>query len=549
MYRLSFGIWAALAISVPASCAPVIYPHSILNAASYFAPGLPAGAIAQGSLFTIFGSGIGPATGTQQISFPLQTSFGGVSIQVTQGTTTVNAIPVFVVQGQVNAIMPSNAPLGWVSLKLTFSNAPSNPSPVYIVHDSPGVFSVNGTGIGPGVLQNALGGTNLPVNSNQASAKPGGTEVLYLTGLGPIAGSDTSAPPAANLPTQVEVWVGGIPATVTYSGRSPCCSGLDQIDFVVPANAPTGCFVPVSVRTSKATLANFTSMAIDPRGAACSDAGNPLSAAVTAGGSVGVLSLTRMSMHESIGVTNQADLASDFVKYSTTKQTGSPWAFAPWVTTPPAGTCTVYPGTGDFLATGAVPAANAITSGLDAGKQLTVSGPSGQQPVTFDNGQSIPLGSSLSVHSFPNRLFLNPGSYTVTGPGGAAVGSLKATLTVPAAFTWTNRDQITNVNRSQPLTLNWSGVATGGSVAILGVDSDLPSNSSAMFFCMAPAGATSFTVPSEVLSAIPATEPDVLASKSVIYMMSSSSSAFAATGLTTGLASAVYMTGATVIFQ
>jgi uncharacterized protein (TIGR03437 family) len=549
MYRLSLGVLAGWIISLPAYSAPVIYPHSILNAASYYAPGLPAGSIAQGSLFTIFGSGIGPATGTGQTSFPLQTTFGGVSIQVTQSGTTVNAIPVFVVQGQVNAIMPSNAPLGWASLRLTFNSAPSNPSPVFIVHDSPGVFSVNGTGIGPGVLQNAVSATSLPVNSNQASAKPGQTEVLYLTGLGPITASDTGAPTAGTPATPVEVWVGGVAATVTYSGRSPCCSGLDQIDFVVPANAPTGCFVPVSVRTSRTTLANFTSMAIDPKGAACSDPGNPLSNAVTAGGSVGLLSLTRMAMHEDVGVTSTVDLVSDFVKYSATKQTGSPWAFAPWVTTPPAGTCTLYPGIGDFLATGAVPAANAITSGLDGGTQLTISGPAGQQSVNISNGTSIPLGSSLSLNSFPNRLLLNPGSYTLTGPGGAAVGSFTASLTVPAPFTWTNREQIVNVNRSQPLTLTWSGAATGENVAILGVDSDLPSNSSAMFFCMAPSGATSFTVPTEVLSAIPATEPDVLASKSVIYLMSSNSSAFTATGLTTGLATAVYMNGATVVFQ
>lgn len=264
---------------------------------------------------------------------------------------------------------------------------------------------------------------------------------------------------------------------------------------------------------------------------------------------MGLLTLTRTAMHESIGVTSQVDLVSDFVKYSTTKQTASPWAFAPWVTTPPAGTCTVYPGTGDFLATGAVPAANAITSGLDGGNQLTIAGPAGQQSVNISNGTSIPLGSSLNLYSFPNRLLLNPGSYTVSGGGGSAVGPFQAKLTIPAAFTWTNRDQNPIVNRSQPLTLTWSGAAAGQSIAILGVDSDLPSNSSAMFFCMAPAGATSFTVPSEVLAAIPATEPDVLASKSVIYLMSSSSSPFTATGLTAGLASAVYVNGATVIFQ
>ncbi len=67
---------------------------------------------------------------------------------------------------------------------------------------------------------------------------------LWGTGLGPVA-ADNVAPIAGNLPTQVELFVGGVPATVNYSGRTPCCSGVDQIAFVVPANAPQGCWVPV----------------------------------------------------------------------------------------------------------------------------------------------------------------------------------------------------------------------------------------------------------------------------------------------------------------
>jgi uncharacterized protein (TIGR03437 family) len=205
---------------------------------------------------------LGPAQGASQSSFPLVTTFSGVSIQVTQGSTTVNAIPSYVSAGQVNAIMPSNAPLGWSSVWVTFSGK-SNPSPVYIVHDSPGIFTFTGTGIGPQRCQNAQSDGSLVNNSNQASAVPGQTEQIYLTGLGPVAAPDNQAPPAGNLSTLAEVW-GGVSASVDYCGRSPSCSGLDQIDFGVPANAPQGCWVPVSVRTLHTTLSNFASLAIGP---------------------------------------------------------------------------------------------------------------------------------------------------------------------------------------------------------------------------------------------------------------------------------------------
>ena len=58
------------------------------------------------------------------------------------------------------------------------------------------------------------------------------------------------------------VFVGGVSATISYHGRSPCCAGLDQVVFTVPANAPTGCYVPVVVRMSGTVVSNAVTMAI-----------------------------------------------------------------------------------------------------------------------------------------------------------------------------------------------------------------------------------------------------------------------------------------------
>src|SRR5581483_5319909 len=85
--------------------------RGVVNAASFTPPGLSSGSIAQGSIFSIFGQAIGPSTLAQASSFPLSTTLAGVSVQVTQGNTIVNAYPIVVTANQVNAIMPSNAPL------------------------------------------------------------------------------------------------------------------------------------------------------------------------------------------------------------------------------------------------------------------------------------------------------------------------------------------------------------------------------------------------------------------------------------------------------
>jgi len=536
-------IGALLAVSLEAR--PAIYLHDVVNAASYYAPGLPAGSIAQGSLFSIFGSFLGPTQAATQGSFPLTTNFSGVSIQVTQGTTTVNAIPIYVSAGQINAIMPSNAPLGWASVWVTF-NGQSNPSPVYIVHDSPGIFTSTGTGIGPSPVQNVLANSKLVYNSFQVPATPGQTAQIYLTGLGPITTPDNQAPPAGSPTTPVEVWVGGVSATVSYSGRSPCCAGLDQVDFVVPSNAPQGCWVPVYVRTSHTTVSNFGTMSISAKGGACSDSSSPLSAAVRSGGSLGTVTLMRMVVHEDVGVNAPVDVSNDFATYSAVDLPGGPFAFLPFVSAPPAGTCSVYPGVGDFLQTGNVPESS--PSALDGGTQLSISGPGGQKSVTTtQNG--APLGSYLPLYSLPDQLYLSPGTYSVTTNGGTKVPGFTASVAVPPALSWTNRDQITTVDRSQPLTLNWSGAVSTQPVEIVGVGSDLPTNSSAAFFCVAPAGATSFTVPVQALSALPAARLNPLASKDVVYLITSSPSTFNASGLTNAVTSGGYIAGKTVTFQ
>src|SRR3982751_4202425 len=133
---------------------PYINYRGVVNSATFTPAGLTGGEIARGSVFSIFGRNIGPANLAQVSVFPLPAALANVSIKITQGKTSVDAFPLIVTAGQVNAIMPSNAPLGRVSVQLTFNGAVSNPVAATVVSSNFGIFSVNSAGFGPGILQN-----------------------------------------------------------------------------------------------------------------------------------------------------------------------------------------------------------------------------------------------------------------------------------------------------------------------------------------------------------------------------------------------------------
>jgi uncharacterized protein (TIGR03437 family) len=553
--RSALLIFTFTVLSVGASAQPLIFGRGIVNAASYMPAGLPGGSIARGSLFTIFGTRMGPAT-SPALAFPLAATLGGVSVQVTQGSTIVAAIPVFVSAAQINAIMPSNAPLGAVSVYVSFNSAKSPPAGARVVSDSFGIFSVDG-GLGPGVIQNFVDQGNTPINSPNVAATPGQTVILYGTGIGAGLNPDNVAPQAGNLATKVEVFVGGQAAVVQYSGRSPCCSGLDQIVFQVPPAAPPGCWVPVQLRTSGTTVSNTVTMGISADGSPCADSANALSAALLAGQKIGLVGLLRTDVTEDVGLQKPGEVTTD--ASMVTFQQESPVGFAPFnaiLSLPPPGACTAYTARGDLF--DGDPLAGGDDAGakfLDAGAKLTLASPTDSRTIArlatkVRNYQH--LGYTYTGSLVPSSLFLNPGSFTLSGVGGADIGSFQAPITIPAALTWSNRDQTSIIARSQGFTVNWSGAPDGQSVIIFGGGVDTPTNSSAVFVCVAATGSSSFTVPSQILGNIAPTRTNLLQSKGVVYvgaLPTGNPTTFSASGLDAGAIMSGTFIGKTVIFQ
>jgi uncharacterized protein (TIGR03437 family) len=465
----------------------------IVNPASNIPPGLPNSGIAQGSIFVVYGANLGPATLAQASVLPLPTSAGlnGTSITIGQGSETpVTAPMVYTSAGQAAAVLPSNTPLGNDTLTLTY-NGKSASFPITVVQSNFGISTVAQSGTGAAVVtfaNNALvTGTN--------SAKPGDSLVIWGTGLGPITGSDALGAAGGNLPAQIQVFVGGMQANVQYQGRTPSAVGLDQINVTVPPNVPTGCSVPIVVQTNNAsgtpiTVSNTPSIAIALAGGTCSDPLDILPQSAlpsllsksnikvalvqleTNSPFAAFLGLTSSQAQPLIAGTHQDGLANASLNTCALK---------------------IFPG----RPTSGFPS---VYTGLDAGKSITFAPPTGS-PVDFS--LAIPGAYVGSLSLVPS------GTWQLTTPGGADVGPLTVKFPVPQAAVWTNQSQITKagpIDRTQPLTVNWTGGDANGYVIIEGASTLGPQNNptySINFGCLAPATAGTFTIPPAILMGMP----------------------------------------------
>jgi hypothetical protein len=167
-----------------------------------------------------------------------------------------------------------------------------------------------------------------------------------------------------------------------------------------------------------------------------------------------------------------------------------------YIDTVPLGTCQIFNNLNGKLDPPIV-----LVAGLDAGPQMTVQGPNGSKNVTGGSGDYSAVVSD-------NGTYFAPGTMTVSAPGGADVQKFSASFTLPALPTLTSpppdAPTPTTVTRANGLTVNWSGAAPNTYVEIDGVSAIDNSNTvGASFQCNVAAAAGSFTIPSNILLALP----------------------------------------------
>lgn len=515
--HLLYVVLAAASTSLFAQ--PVVNDGGILNAASYISSKLPGGAIAQGSIFVVFGARMGPAA-IALAGFPLPNTLAGTGVKVTSGGQTLDCPLVYTVAGQLAAILPSMTPVGNATLTVSFGGQTSAPRSVRVVGSSFGTFSLNQGGSGPGVITNFESATSQPVNTALKSARPGQTLIMYGTGLGPLpAGTpDNGAAPAVAInQANVELFVGGRRANVAYAGRAPGFAGLDQVNFVVPGGAE-GCSIPVAIKIGN-VVSNYTTIAIAPNGGTCQDPLGLSSACldrVSNGGNckIGSIALVRADLELTLPFVGTQNIKTDqgiadFVEY--TAQTINSGAQLGNSGVSSIGTCYVFVGTSEQL----TPVDPIQPRGLNAGALINVNGPKGAKTLKaipmFVGTYSETLASGgIAIPGVPTSGdpdgYLVAGTYTFNnGSGGPDVGAFNATFTLPANINWTNKAATTTVNRAQGLPVTWTGGDPNGFVQIYGYSlSEASENAVTGFFtCMERASVGSFNVPSVVLLALP----------------------------------------------
>ena len=260
-------IFLACAAMPAFSAAPAI--AFVENAAS----NSPFSGLAPGEIFILTGSGLGPANLTIDPKPFQNTTLSGTSVTVAVDGTSYSAKAVlyYTSDGQVAALLPSNVPLGKGIFTVTYNGQTSAPINHNIAGNNVGVFTLDSSGQGPGIL--TYGDYTL-VSAAKASncgapvtpcgeANPGDVLTIWATGLGPAPGDDDTAGglgKAINVP--ISVWVGGVQAPVSYQGRSGCCVGEDQIVFTIPNNVPTGCAVPLVVQVLQDNMPSSNSTVI-----------------------------------------------------------------------------------------------------------------------------------------------------------------------------------------------------------------------------------------------------------------------------------------------
>lgn len=219
--------------------AQLLPSNAVLNAAS-FAPG----PLSPGEVITLLGFN----------------GLDGVSVSVNN----VGAPILYAGSNQINAIVPVELdPNQSPTASLTVQNRSQSQTlnlPAAAV--SPAIFTMTGTGLGPGAILNQ----DYTLNSFYNPAPPGSIVMVYGTGFGaltqpvidgqPVAGADIGA-------LGVTATVAGQQASVLYAGSAPgLVAGVAQINVQLPAGVVHNLTAPLVLTVAGSSTINGVTVAI-----------------------------------------------------------------------------------------------------------------------------------------------------------------------------------------------------------------------------------------------------------------------------------------------
>jgi len=198
-------------------------------------------AVAPGELVAVFGSNIGPP----QLS-NMQTDNSGHVTSVLSDTQVffdgVAAPLLYAVSDQVGVVVPFGTSGPMTEIQVRYQGQLSPPVMMPVVPAAPSLFSLDGTGGGPGAIVNQDG----TINGFDSPAARGSIVLLYATGGGQMNptvddGLVTSTPPFSTPLLPIQVLIDGQKADVLYAGTAPgIIAGVLQINARIPDGAASG---------------------------------------------------------------------------------------------------------------------------------------------------------------------------------------------------------------------------------------------------------------------------------------------------------------------
>jgi uncharacterized protein (TIGR03437 family) len=256
------GAGASNSVNFTIGPAPATSSQAFVNSA------YPTGGnvVAPGSLASLYGTSLAGATVLADAAPPWPIRLGGTSM--TMGGANVPLF--FISPGQINFQVPyfnitTPSPANLTITEGTLTTTIT----VTVTPYAPGLYTTNSQGTGQAAAIIA-GTATIPAPSGAfpgaRPAQKGEFVSLYCTGLGavrnrPALGAPSPSSPLAATAAAPTVTVGGVNASVTFSGLAPGYVGLYQVNVQVPAGAPSGDAVPVILSIGGA-IANTVTIAV-----------------------------------------------------------------------------------------------------------------------------------------------------------------------------------------------------------------------------------------------------------------------------------------------
>jgi trimeric autotransporter adhesin len=225
---------------------PVLAAPAISGAQSVSACGAFPQSAAPGSWIEIYGSNLAPDSrpwGTSDFNGPIApTSLDKTSVSIGGQAAVIS----YISPGQVNAQAPLNVQPGSQPLIVTNATGASGAYFMTINATEPGLCQsmVNGVSYVTAVVNNT---TNYILPSNPA--QPGQVLQFFGNGFGPVTPAPAQGQAVQqlnSLANNLQIQIGGLTATLDYSGLAPGAIGLYQFNVVVPSGVTPGNQVPVT---------------------------------------------------------------------------------------------------------------------------------------------------------------------------------------------------------------------------------------------------------------------------------------------------------------